>query len=128
MLINLIYDASAQAAPQSFRDGMQAAVNILQSTFTNNITINIAVSYGNAADETVSFGNFNPDIPISYSDLYSALSASASSVDDATSIYYLPPGPTIEGQSTFEISTAQEKALGLYGSREVSGDPVDPPP
>ena len=31
--INLIYDAQALAAPQSFRDGMEAAVLMLERTY-----------------------------------------------------------------------------------------------
>ena len=46
LTINLIYDADALAAPQSFRDGMQAAADMLESAFDDKITINIAVGYG----------------------------------------------------------------------------------
>jgi serralysin len=46
MIINLVYDAAALAAPQSFRDGMQAAANMLDAHLADNITVNIAVSYG----------------------------------------------------------------------------------
>ena len=45
LTINLIYDADALAAPQSFRDGMQAAANMLEGAFDDKITINIAVGY-----------------------------------------------------------------------------------
>src|SRR4051812_9233486 len=33
LVINLVYDTAAQAAPQSFRDGMQAAANMLMAAF-----------------------------------------------------------------------------------------------
>lgn len=33
------------SAPQSFKDGMQAAANILDSLILNNITVNIQVTY-----------------------------------------------------------------------------------
>src|SRR5947199_10783698 len=46
MLINLVYDSRAQAAPQSFRDGIQAAANVLDATFSDNITLNIEIGYG----------------------------------------------------------------------------------
>src|SRR5207237_226841 len=44
--INLVYDAQALAAPQSFRNGMQAAANIIQAAIIDPITVNIAVGYG----------------------------------------------------------------------------------
>ncbi len=49
MIINLIYDAAAQAAPQSFRDGVNAAADMLEDHFLDDITININVSYGTYA-------------------------------------------------------------------------------
>ena len=62
LTINLIYDASALAAPQSFRDGMQAAANMLEAAFNDNIVINIAVGYGEfggvaLSNRTLSEGN-----------------------------------------------------------------------
>ena len=48
MLIIPDYDSQALAAPQSFRDGIQAAINILDATFTADITVKIAVGYGEA--------------------------------------------------------------------------------
>jgi hypothetical protein len=42
---NLIFDAAAQAAPASFRAGIQQAVAILASTITDKITVNIKIDY-----------------------------------------------------------------------------------
>jgi len=46
MILNLVYENSALAAPQSFRDGMQATANILNAAIHDNITVNILVGYG----------------------------------------------------------------------------------
>ena len=48
MSLNLVldYESSALAAPQSFRDAMQAAANILDATILDNITVTIRVGYG----------------------------------------------------------------------------------
>jgi hypothetical protein len=43
MNLILSYESSALAAPQSFRDAMQAAANILDSVITDNITVTIRV-------------------------------------------------------------------------------------
>ena len=37
MILNLIYDAFALAAPQSFRDGMATAANLLMGAIYDNI-------------------------------------------------------------------------------------------
>ena len=49
MEINLEWDAAAQAAPQAFRDAVTAAANIIDATFTNPITVNIDVGYGDVS-------------------------------------------------------------------------------
>src|SRR4051812_47875736 len=46
MLINLQYDSSVQSAPQSFSAALQTAVNIIERTFVDDITLNFAVGYG----------------------------------------------------------------------------------
>jgi hypothetical protein len=46
MIINLGYDSFALAAPQSFRDGMEAAATMLEHRLIDNITVNISVGYG----------------------------------------------------------------------------------
>ena len=46
--MNLIldYESSALAAPQSFKDAMQTAANILDAAIKDNITVTIQVGYG----------------------------------------------------------------------------------
>ena len=46
LTINLVWDAAALAAPQSFRDGVQAAANILQAAIYDPLTVNVGVGYG----------------------------------------------------------------------------------
>ena len=45
LTINLKYDANALAAPQSFRDGVQAAANVLEAAIDDPITVTIEVGY-----------------------------------------------------------------------------------
>ncbi len=123
LVINLIFDAAALAAPQSFRDGMQAAANILEATFTDSITINIEVGYGEFDGSPLPNQNTSEGgctgIGISYTDLRAALVSHATSAVDQASIAALPTGPSIDGQSFFFLSAAQAKALGLLDA----GDP-----
>jgi hypothetical protein len=46
MIINLIYDSSANNAPASFKAAMQQAAAILDAAITNPITVTIKVGYG----------------------------------------------------------------------------------
>jgi len=134
MIINLIYDAAAMAAPQSFRDGMQQAANELEAAFTDNITINIAVGYGefggqpinpNTAEANIGYTGNNTNglgIDESYSTLRSQLIAHATTADDQTSVANLPNTSSLDGQSTFTISTAQAKAFGLISGTNTAVD------
>jgi hypothetical protein len=125
MIINLIYDAQALAAQQSFRDGMQTAANLLQAAFNDNITINIDVGYGEIKGQPVP-GNFSEGSPrtlsISYANLRTDLANSGTSADDITSINALPTTASLQGQSNFFIATAEGKALGLVPANDGASD------
>jgi len=115
MQINLIYDSPAQAAPQSFRDGMQTAANILDAAFDDNITVNIGVQYGEKngvplADQTRSEGS-SVNKAISYTALRSDLAALATSPDDLTAIAAMPNTSAVDGHANFEVSRTQAKLM-----------------
>jgi hypothetical protein len=123
--INLVYDAQALAAPQSFRDGMQAAANLLQAAFNDNITVNVAVGYGEfggvtLSDQSFSFGNIGytgngtngVGINETYSNLRTLLLNHEGDADDITSVNALTNTTSLQGQSNFVIGRAQAKALG----------------
>ncbi len=132
MIINLIYDAAAQAAPQSFRDGVNAAADMLEDHFLDDITININVSYGtyagtalpnqNTSEGNIGAGGSGVGVSESYSDLRDLLVTFATSTDDTTSVNNLPTGSSIGGVSSFVIGTAQAKALGLISGTDTTGD------
>src|SRR5262249_29445173 len=76
--ISLDWDAPALAAPQSFRDGMQAAANIIAGAFSDPITVHIKVGYGSIngqplSSQTSALGGWNSGFGISYSNLRSEL-------------------------------------------------------
>jgi 20S proteasome alpha/beta subunit len=145
--INIIYDSFALAAPQSFRDGIQAAVNILQATFLDPITVNIAVGYGEFGGtalenlvpanlrnqaQNVSLGNIGytgggqfgngQGISESYSTLRSLLAADARDSTDTTSVSSLPNTTSLQGHSSFVIGSAQAKALGVLNANNSAVD------
>ncbi|HEY4404550.1 MAG TPA: NF038122 family metalloprotease [Xanthobacteraceae bacterium] len=135
LTINLIYDANALAAPQSLRDGMQAAANMLEAAFNDNIVVNIAVGYGEFGGVTlphqnISEGNIGytgagtngQGISEAYSDLRTLLLDHEGSADDITSVNALPNTSSLQGKSSFVIGTAQGKALGLVSSQGAAVD------
>jgi hypothetical protein len=131
MFIDLIYDGQALAAPQSFRNGMQTAADLLQAAFDDNITINIAVGYG----EFPAF-NGQPSQPLpnqntsegeawgnslSYATLRQDLVNTISSLDDNTSVASLPNTSSLEGHSSFFVANAQLNAFGTTTSGAADG-------
>jgi VCBS repeat-containing protein len=132
MIINLVYDAAALAAPQSFRDGMQAAANMLDAHLIDNITVNIAVSYGtfngaalpnqNTSEGQIGPGGDGAGDTESYSNLRNLLATHETSTTDVTSVNNLPTGSSIGGQSSFLIGTAQGKALGVNSATDTTID------
>jgi VCBS repeat-containing protein len=128
MIIDLFYDAAALAAPQSFRDGMQAAANMLDAHIIDNITVNISVSYGTFGgaalpNQNTSEGNIGPGgdgvgIGETYSNLLNLLSTHETSAEDTTSVNSLPS--TLA--TNFLIGTAQGKALGVTNATDTTID------
>ena len=126
MQISLRYDAQALAAPQSFRDGVQAAANIIDSYFVDPITINITVGYDEIAGAALGFNVLGEGkelgFTLSYSAIRTALASHATSADDFQSVAFLPAGSSLAGVSQFFIGSAQEKALGLFPATATSDD------
>ena len=119
MNLILSYEASALAAPQSFRDAMQTAANILDATILDNITVTIQVGYGDYFNNQITglgtsavggdlYGGF-----VSYTNLKAALASHETSTLDQTFVNSLPTGTTVNGVSGFYVPSAVEKALGM---------------
>jgi hypothetical protein len=128
MFINLIADDSVSSAPPGFTAAVQAAADIIDSTFSDNITVNIRygwgtlnnsvdanlVNKGGAVGETLT-GDFN----VSYSTLKSWLSSSASALPggyQAAAVNSLPATNSAfpNSANSFFVSSALEKALGHF--------------
>ncbi len=124
MNINIEFDANALAAPASFRNAVLTAASLIDAALTDNITINIAVGYGEingtpvsgtSAEGGPSSGNF-----YSYSQIRSLLVADASPGD--TTFNALPAGSSIQGQTQVAVWYAEEKALGLRAANDAAID------
>ncbi|GAC1327867.1 MAG: hypothetical protein NVSMB26_02330 [Beijerinckiaceae bacterium] len=125
MQINLEYDSQAQAAPQSFRDAIQAAANVLDATFADNITINISVGYGeiNGTPEPSGGASAGPSTGVfdSYSQVRTWLGQHASA-DVQSGVASMPTGSSIQGQTQVVVWRAQEKLMGQVSANDTGLD------
>jgi hypothetical protein len=113
--INITWDASVASAPAGFKAAVTAAVQYYESQFTNPITINIDVGYGEVANQSLGSGALGESesyiSSYSYSQLRSALIAKATANGDASAVASL--SATSPASGTFYVTTAEAKALGL---------------
>jgi hypothetical protein len=127
MNLNVIYDAAALAAPQSFRDGIATAVGLLNAAIRDAITVNITVGYGEIGgqalpNQNTSEGSAGGCFVESYSSLRAQLASHATSADDLSSVAALPTTISLQGRSSFTIGTAQAKALGVISANATAVD------
>lgn len=125
MTINIEFDAQAEAAPVSFRAAVEEAATLLESEFSDNVTINVAVGYGedqgsSLSDQTSAEGGPTGGNFESYQSVYQALTQSAST-GDAT-FQDLPNATSIQGQSLVAVWRAEEKTLGFIAGADSGLD------
>jgi 20S proteasome alpha/beta subunit len=117
--INVIYDSSVNSAPSAFKTTITAVVNFLDAQFTNPITINIDVGYGEIAGQSMANGALGESETyydsVSYAQLRTALVQNAQSVDQISAANSLPAGDPTNG-GNYWVTTADAKALGLIGA------------
>jgi hypothetical protein len=124
LIINVTYDSSVNGAPSGFTAAFAAAVQFLESTFSNPITINVDVGFGEIDGQALdtgalgeSEGFFNE---YSYPQVKNALVATdTTSSNQVSAANSLPAGdPT--GGGNFWVATAEAKALGLVGASSAT--------
>ena len=130
MKIDISYDASVNKSnftggaseESSFKSAMTYVVNELDSLFTNNVTINIDVGWGEYGGNKLGPGALGENSPSVVSDNYStvetALVDTANASGDAVQLAAFSTLPTSDptGGEGVDLSSAQAKALGLSGS------------
>lgn len=131
LILNLTFDASVNSAPVGWTNSIQSAATILQNLFTQTpVTVNIIVSYGlmykapgvydtvpsTSAEGTDLNGGFS-----TYSTIKSALIAASSKTANLTAfVSSLPAGTSLDGITSFNVTTAIQKALGLNGISPIA--------
>lgn len=131
LTINLEYDPLAAAAPQSFRNGLQAAANILQAAIATPITVNIMVGYGeidlggpaySPLVSNFSEGGITSVVRVSYPALRNALAAVDTTPTGVQAIGALPNTLSLGGVTTFGIAPALAKALAFIPANGTAID------
>ncbi len=125
LVINITYDSSVTAAPAGFKTAVAAAVSYLQAEFTNNLTLNINVGYGEVGGTAMVAGALGESMTnftrTNYSTVVNALTSHATSPDDQTAVASLSGTTALSGMS-FLVSTAEAKALGITSTASGSSD------
>jgi hypothetical protein len=123
-VINITWDSSAASAPTAFKTAIINAVQYLESQFTDPVTINIDVGYGEVAGTSLgssALGSSESYLSsYSYTALRNALASDATSADDASALASLAATAPVSG--TFWTTTAEAKALGLAAATGSSLD------
>jgi len=117
--INITWDSSVGSAPAGFTSDVIAAVQYLETQFSNPVTINIDVGYGEVAGQPLS-GNALGESesyldPVSYSLLRGSVAADVTTSTNASVVASLPATSPRAG-ANYWVAQSEAKALGLLGS------------
>ncbi|HSV13987.1 MAG TPA: NF038122 family metalloprotease, partial [Tepidisphaeraceae bacterium] len=122
--ISIRWDSSVAAAPAGFATDIVAAVQYLETQFSDPITMTINVGYNEVGGSPLSGGALGESLtnlsPISYATLRNAVASDARTATDAAVLASLPATSAIDG-ATYWVADAQAKALGMT----VSGGGAD---
>lgn len=119
MQINVSYDQTLATLPAGFTAGVSKVIQFFDSQFTDPISIDLHVGYGEVNGTSLSSGNLGQSHynfnTYTYSELRSALIADAKSSDDVGAAATLPLiDPTAGG--TIIVTQTEAAALGLISS------------
>ena len=124
LVINVSYDGSVSRAPAGFKTVVGQVVQYFQSHFSDPVTVNINVGYGEVNGSKLgagALGESNTNLSsVGYSQLTQALAADAKDSTDSSAAASLATNDPTGGH--YWVSTAEGKALGLLGpSSDVDG-------
>ena len=129
MIIDVTYDASVNTCPNeaAFKACVAGVVNFFETQFTNPITINWDLGWGEVDGQAIAGGsgaasisNYTNDT-FTYAQIRNALASHATSADDKTALASLPTtDPT--GGAGFSVTYGEGKALGLVSANATGID------
>ena len=113
LIVNITYDQPVSSLPAGFTAAVNDAVQFLESTFTNPVTINIDIGYGEIAGTPLSASDIGESlanyVAENYSEVLSILQA-----ENAPGAASVPATSPLRG--ALETSLAEAQALGLAPS------------
>jgi hypothetical protein len=125
MQINVTFDQSLSSLPAGFVSAIYYVINYFDSIFTNNVTVNIDVGYGEIAGQPLGAGALGESETFldsfSYSQVVAALKANEPSAAQQAAYATLPESSPLSG-GTLWLTTADAKALGLVSA---NGSAID---
>jgi hypothetical protein len=121
---NLTFDPSVNSAPAAFKTTVESVANFYASLFTDNVTVNLNIGYGEVGGSALPSGALGASstnlVSTSYGALVNALKGDATSSADHSAVASLPSrDPT--GFGFYWVSTAEGKALGIYSGTGADG-------
>ncbi len=123
MNIVISYDQPTGTLPAGFTSVVSAVAAFYQSQFTDNITFNLHVGYGEAHGSTLGPGALGQSSwflnSFGYTAIRNALVADAKTGDDSTGLGNVPVSDPIGGTHTYWLAQVQQKALGLLPNSSV---------
>jgi hypothetical protein len=127
LVFNVTFDSSVASAPTGFTAAFNDAIVMYQSLFTNPITINMNVGWGEIDGGSISPGDLgesrtNQQGFFSYSQIKTALVNNATSPAQLQATGTLPATDPLTGSNNFVMSNAEAKALGLLAGNATGID------
>jgi len=117
-VINISWDSSANSAPAAFKSVITSAVQYLESQFTNAVSLNINIGYGEVGGQALGYGALGMSMnflnTFSYSQIRAALASHATTTTDAAAMAALGTASPTGG--TMWLTSANAKVLGLGGN------------
>ncbi|MHB1951239.1 MAG: NF038122 family metalloprotease [Acidiferrobacteraceae bacterium] len=109
LTFNVTYDSSVSSAPAGFTTAFQDAISFYEQSFSNPITVNLNVGWGEVNNTPLSSGSLGESL--SYGVGYDYASVRNGLVSNGSPGYLPTSDPT--GGRTITVTTADAKALNL---------------
>src|SRR6266700_1355164 len=117
MNITVMFDTSVNNAPAGFQTDVNAVVAFFENQYTDNISFNLHVGYGEVNGTALNPGNLGQSNffghTYTFSQIINAVSSHGTTGDDTTAIGMLPSQDPIGGAHNWWLMDPQAQALGL---------------
>jgi hypothetical protein len=120
MQINVSFDQDITKLPAGFTATVQAAVQFLENTYTNPITFNLHVGYGERDGQALGASSLGESAytlhSYTYAQIETAMTNHAWSADQKAAVATLATSDPVTGSHTWWMTDVEAKALGLIST------------